>query len=234
MSLTKEQKPSGRTPSDTQIADAATSLIEFGRAVSAAGLGRGSSGNMSVRISDDVIAMTPRGSSLAELDAASMSIVTLSGTLLGGETPSKELPLHAEMYRKNPTHRAVIHVHSPAAIAASCLPPWSEASALPPLTPYFVMRAGQTPLVSYAAPGSDELAENLARVRVPFSSALLQNHGQITSGETLARALDAAIEVEEAAHTTLLTAGHAPRILTPAEAESLAQRYGTFWTPENC
>lgn len=213
------------------INDASAHLVATGIAIEAAGLCRGSSGNMSLRVGDDLVVMTPSGSLLGDLDPSSLSVATVDGRHLSGGAPSKELPLHLEMYRKNPSHRAVIHVHSAHAIAASCLEPWSDFSALPPLTPYFVMRAGQTPLVPYAHPGSHELAKNLKQIGSPFSSALLQNHGQITSNTTLDSALDSAIEVEEAARATLLTAGKPARILTSDEARELADRNGTFWTP---
>ncbi len=224
-------RPVGNADVDALIEQASADLVATGAAIEAAGLCRGSSGNMSLRVGDDLVVMTPSGSLLGDLDPGALSVVAFDGRHLAGEAPSKELPLHLEMYRKNPRHRAVIHVHSPFAIAASCLEPWSEFSALPPLTPYFVMRAGQTPLVPYAHPGSNELAGHLRQISRPFSSALLQNHGQITSNATLESALDSAIEVEEAARATLLTAGKRARTLTPDEACELAERNGTMWTP---
>jgi ribulose-5-phosphate 4-epimerase/fuculose-1-phosphate aldolase len=205
-------------------------LVRAGRAVVEAGLSPGSSGNISVRAADGRIYITPGGSSLGALDPDRISLLDPSGAWLGGDRPSKEVALHLALYRKNPGHNAVVHVHSAQAVAASCVEPWSETSALPPLTPYFVMRAGQTPLVPYRAPGSDELGELLLAIGFPFSSALLQNHGQVTSSATVSGAIDAAIEVEEAARIALATAGQRRRLLTDPEIAELTERYGSDWT----
>jgi len=205
-------------------------LTAIGQATVGAGLSPGSSGNISVRDGDGHVLITPGGSSLGALDPDTISVLTMSGEWIGGNKPSKEASLHLAFYAKNPEHRGIVHVHSPQAVAASCVEPWSATSALPPLTPYFVMRAGQTPLVPYRAPGSPELGELLLALDIPFSSALLQNHGQITSAVTLAAALDAAIEVEEAARITLLTAGHDRKLLTDSEIAELTERYGSDWT----
>lgn len=214
-------------PTTTQLL---LELIEGGAAVVAAGLSPGSSGNISVRAADGRILITPGGSSLGALDPDSISVLGADGEWLHGDKPSKEAALHLALYRKNPAHNAVVHVHSAQAVAASCVQPWSESSALPPLTPYFVMRAGQTPLVPYRAPGSAELATLLLEIDYPFSSALLQNHGQVTSARTLAGAIDAAVEVEEASRIALITAGQQRRLLSDAEITELTERYGSDWT----
>jgi ribulose-5-phosphate 4-epimerase/fuculose-1-phosphate aldolase len=220
--------------SDALDTDAALALIgeliDAGMAVVAAGLSPGSSGNISARGADGRVFITPGGSSLGALDPDRISVLSADGEWLSGDKPSKEAGLHLALYRKNPSHNAVVHVHSAQAVAASCVLPWSESSALPPLTPYFVMRAGQTPLVPYRAPGSAELGTLLLAIDYPFSSALLQNHGQVTSARTLAGAIDAAVEVEEASRMALITAGHERRLLTDDEISELTEHYGSDWT----
>jgi L-fuculose-phosphate aldolase len=208
-------------------------LVDAGKKVVAAGLSPGSSGNISARGGDGRVFITPGGSSLGALDPDRISVLSPDGEWLSGDRPSKEVGLHLAFYRKNPTHHAVVHVHSAQAVAASCVLPWSESSALPPLTPYFVMRAGQTPLVPYRAPGSAELGTLLLAIDHPFSSALLQNHGQVTSARSLSGAIDAAIEVEEASRITLITAGQDRRLLTDDEISELTERYGSDWTLVN-
>jgi ribulose-5-phosphate 4-epimerase/fuculose-1-phosphate aldolase len=223
--------------SDTAVSEPSRALIaelvDAGRAVVAAGLSPGSSGNISVRGDDGRVYITPGGSSLGALEADRISVLSAEGEWLSGDKPSKEAALHLALYRKNPAHTAVVHVHSAQAVAASCVQPWAEHSALPPLTPYFVMRAGQTPLVPYRAPGSDELGTLLLAIDYPFSSALLQNHGQVTSATTLAGAIDAAVEVEEASRIALITAGQDRRLLSDDEIAELTERYGSDWTLGN-
>ena len=212
------------------MTDLITELVAAGASVVAAGLSPGSSGNISVRDGDERVLITPGVSVLGALDPSRISVVGMDGEWLSGDKPSKEASLHLALYRKNPSHRAIVHVHSAQAVAASCVEPWADNSALPPLTPYFVMRAGQTPLVPYRAPGSPELGDLLLAIGFPFASALLQNHGQITSSATMAGAIDAAIEVEEAARIALLTAGQQRRLLGDAEISELSEKYGSDWT----
>ena len=215
------------------IALAAAELVAAGVAVVAAGLSPGSSGNISARTPDGTILITPGGSTLGALDAERLAVLSAAGEWIGGDKPSKEASLHLALYRKNPEHQAIVHVHSPQAVAASCVEPWAEHSALPPITPYFVMRAGQTPLVPYRAPGAPELGDLLEAIPFPFHAALLQNHGQLTSGVNLASAIDAAIEVEEASRITLITAGRERRLLDADEIAELTARFGSSWTPSS-
>ncbi|NJQ05742.1 class II aldolase/adducin family protein [Streptomyces lonarensis] len=218
------------------MSDPRTDLVEAGRALTAAGLSPGSSGNLSVRVGNRLY-VTPTGTrlddltedGLAVLDADAPVATPLAAAHLSGPRPSKEFPLHLALYHRDPGATAVVHLHSAHAAAYSCLPAWSERSAVPPLTPYFVMRVGQTPLVPYAAPGDVPQAEGLGELDFPFRAVLLQNHGPVTSGPDMAAAVDAAVELEETSRLLLLLGGRDPRLLTAAEAGHLAERYGSHW-----
>ncbi|MDT0436479.1 MULTISPECIES: class II aldolase/adducin family protein [Streptomyces] len=207
-------------------------LVRTAAHLASLGLSPGSSGNLSVRDGDGRVLLTPTGADLAALDPDALSVLDLDGTHLDGPRPSKELPLHLAFYRRDPANRAVVHLHSRQAVAASCLPPWSARSALPPLTPYFVMRVGQTPLLPYAPPGDPGQAADLERLDFPCRAALLQNHGPVTAGPTLKAAAEAAVEIEEVSALLLLLGARHPRLLTPAQARALAARYGSCWTDE--
>ncbi|MEU0137385.1 class II aldolase/adducin family protein [Streptomyces sp. NPDC006296] len=210
------------------MSDPRTDLAAAGARLAALGLSPGSSGNLSVR-ADDRILITPTGADLAEVDPDALSVLALDGTHLDGPRPSKEFPLHSAFYRRDDSTRAVVHLHARNATAVSCLPPWSARSAVPPLTPYFVMRVGQTPLVPYAPPGDAAQAEVLFRLPFPLRAALLQNHGPVLAGPTMARAVDAAVELEEVSALLLALGDRSPRLLTPEEAEMLARTYGAPW-----
>ncbi|GAA2300901.1 class II aldolase/adducin family protein [Streptomyces kunmingensis] len=204
-------------------------LAAAGAHLASLGLSPGSSGNVSIR-EDDRILITPTGADLAAIDAGNLTVLALDGTHLDGPRPSKEFPLHTAFYRRDPATRAVIHLHSRHAAALSCRPAWSERSALPPLTPYFLMRVGQTPLLPYAPPGDVQQAADLEQLPFAFRAALLQNHGPVVAGPALATAVDAAVELEETA-ALLLTLGTLPaRVLTEEEARAMADKYGMPWS----
>ncbi|WP_144876044.1 class II aldolase/adducin family protein [Microbacterium sp. 1.5R] len=206
-------------------------LIAAGARVATAGISPGSSGNVST-LAGDLVYMTGTGTDMGRLSPDDVAVVTLAGDVVRGANPSKELALHLAFYAKNPAHRAVVHLHSPFAVAASCLEPWSDTSAIPPLTPYFVMRVGQSPLIPFRAPGDPDLAAQLLALPLPFHGALLANHGQIVSADTLDAAIEAAIELEEASRIALLTDGRQRRLLPPADVRALADRWGTPWTAD--
>ncbi|GAA2224254.1 class II aldolase/adducin family protein [Herbiconiux moechotypicola] len=211
------------------FADPVDVVIGMGARVAAAGISPGSSGNVSLLQGGHVYA-TGTGTDLGRLTRADIAVLSADGTHLDGPRASKETSLHLAFYRKNPGHTAVVHVHSPHAVALSCLEPWSALSAVPPLTPYFVMRVGQTPLIPFRVPGSPELGELVLELDEPFHAALLANHGQIASAVDADRAVEAAIELEEACRIALLTDGRARRTLPHAEIAALSEKWGTPWT----
>jgi ribulose-5-phosphate 4-epimerase/fuculose-1-phosphate aldolase len=203
-------------------------LVAAAAQLAGAGMSPGSSGNLSVRHGDRII-ISPTGSDLASLIPERLSELDFDATLLSGPAPSKEYPFHRAFYRRDETVQAVVHVHSLAATAYSCLDPWSERSAVPPLTPYFVMRVGQTPLIPYADPGDAAQADAIQASGSRFRAALLQNHGAITAGRTVREALEAAVELEHTC-SLLLQLGSRPFRLLPSEAvDRLATRYDSPW-----
>ena len=208
-------------------------LVHASAELAALGLSPGSSGNASVRVGD-VMHISPTGVSMGELDADDLARVSLAdedwGSHIGGPTPSKEFPLHLAMYARDPSGACVVHLHSTSSVAASCLEPWSEWSALPPLTPYFVMRVGQAPLIPYAPPGDAAQANAVRMMSEPFQGALLQNHGQIAAGPDVDTAVARAIEIEETARLRVALGEHSGvRTLSDAEARHLARHYGSPW-----
>ncbi|MEU6672701.1 class II aldolase/adducin family protein [Streptomyces sp. NPDC046925] len=212
------------------MSDVRADLTAAGAHLAALGLSPGSSGNLSVRAGDQLF-ITPTGADLACLAPDELSVLDLDGRHMDGPKPSKEHPLHTALYRRDAATRAVVHLHSRSAAAVSCLPPWSEYSAIPPLTPYFVMRVGQTPLLPYAAPGDADQAKKLELLPFPLRAALLQNHGPVVSGRSLRAALDAAVEIEEVSALLLALGDRPARLLTTGEAEELAERHHSYWGP---
>jgi L-fuculose-phosphate aldolase len=196
----------------------------------AAGLSPGSTGNISARDGEDIL-ITGTGAELGRLEESSFARVSLDGEHRGGARASKETPLHLGLYRRDPAHGAVIHLHSPHAVAMSCMTPWADHNAVPPLTPYFVMRVGQTPLLPYRHPGDPALGDDVHDAPWPMRAALLANHGAVVAGGGVDDALDRATELEEACRIALLTDPSLRRELAGGQIRELAERWDSPWTP---
>ena len=197
-------------------------IVEYGRSLYDRGLSPGTSGNLSVRLVDGFL-ITPTNSSLGSLEAGRLSLLDASGAHIEGDAPTEEAALHLALYDAHPDTRAVVHLHSPYAVALSCLADVDPDDALPALTPHYVMRVGRLPLVPYRRPGSPELLEALHTRARESRALLLQNHGPIVAAASLAEAVAAAEEIEEAAKVSLLLRGLPVRTLTDDECGDLRQ-----------
>lgn len=134
-------------------------ICRFGRSLFERGLTPGSSGNISLRLDDGGWLVTPTNASLGFLDPATITRLDAKGALVSGHAPTKEIPLHAALYESRAEARAIVHLHSTHAVAVSMLPEIDPRAVLPPLTPYYLMRAGATALVPYYRPGDPAVAD---------------------------------------------------------------------------
>ncbi len=205
-------------------------LVELAGSLFARGFSVGSAGNISVRLPADAgggFLITPTNSSLGRLDASRLSRLDADFQHIGGDKPSKEVFMHRAFYTARSDAGAVVHLHSTQATAVSCLPDADPANPIPPLTPYFVMRVGRSmPVVAYYRPGDPAMEPAIHAAAVGARAILLANHGPVVSGKTLADAVYAAEELEEAAKLFLMLRGASPRLLTPAQVDDLLATFG--------
>ena len=195
----------------------AQELVDACRAVADAGLSPGSSGNASVLVGDRIL-ITPTGSSLRRVTTDDICALDLDGEHLAGPAPTKEWSLHVAAYRARPDARAIIHLHSRAATAVSCLACDPGADPLPPYTPYRLRTLGRVRLVDYAPPGSEALAHGVGQAAVDAHVMLLANHGSVVCAPDLVRAVDLCEELEAGAELALTLHGREARLLDPATA----------------
>ncbi|MGY0390700.1 3-oxo-tetronate 4-phosphate decarboxylase [Nocardioides sp. WG-D5] len=207
------------------MSDIAEQIVELGASFFSRSLTFGHTGNLSAKVSEDRILLTPTGVSLGALDPAALSVIDLDGRHVDGAKPSKEAFLHAAVYRSRPTAGAVVHLHSTHAVAVSCLADIDPADVLPPLTAYYVMRVGRLPLLPYHAPGDTSLEEFAESTALDHHSFLVANHGSVVAGSDLSAAADAAEELEETARLFLLLRSHATRPLTDDQVADLTRRF---------
>jgi ribulose-5-phosphate 4-epimerase/fuculose-1-phosphate aldolase len=200
-------------------------ICRFGRSLFERGLTAGSSGNISVRLSDGGWLTTPTNSSLGFLDPARLSKLDEDGHLLSGDAPTKELPLHSALYATRKDAGAIVHLHSTHSVAVSMLPDIDPANVLPAMTAYYVMRVGRTALVPYYRPGDPAVADAIRGLAGRYSSVLLANHGPVVAGKDLEAAVYSTEELEETAKLRLLLHGLNPRLLSRAQVRDLVAHF---------
>lgn len=183
-----------------------------------------SGGNVSVRLGDAVL-ITAGGKSLGRLTARHVIRADLEGGWSGANRPSKELPMHLAVYAARPDVRAVVHTHSPCAVAVSCMHAARTRNALPVLTPGYAARVGTLPLIPYARPGSKALQRAVSENIRAHNAILLRNHGVVAVGTTLEEAVNRAEEVEENAKIFLLAGGKA-RPISAADVREIERVFG--------
>lgn len=201
-------------------------ICRYGRSLFERGLTPGSSGNISLRLDDGGWLVTPTNASLGFLDPARISRLDAQGRLISGDKPTKEIPLHTALYETRGSARAIVHLHSTHAVALTMLPEIDPRAALPPMTPYYLMRAGETALVPYYRPGDPAVTDAIRGLAGKYSSVLLANHGPVVAGDSLEAAVFATEELEETAKLYLLLRNLNPRYLTPAQVADLVETFG--------
>ena len=199
-------------------------IASVGKSLFDRGLTFGSTGNISVRLSDGDLLMTPTNASLGSLDPARLSRFNAEGVHVDGDAPTKEAFLHQCMYCRRAQAGAVVHLHSTHSVAVSILDDIDPDDVLPPLTAYYVMRVGSLPLVPYFPPGDRALATAVAEKAGHSHAVLLANHGPVVAGKTLLDAQYATEELEETAKLFLLLQGRRIRPLTETQAKALREK----------
>lgn len=205
-------------------------VCELARSIYDRGLTHGASGNISVRMPDGGLLVTPTGSSFGRLDPARLSRFDAAGTLVEGDKPTKEMPLHRAFYDTRSTAGAVVHLHSTHSVALSMLPDLDPDNMLPPLTAYSIMRLGKVQLLPYFLPGDAATGDAIRGLAGRRAAVMLANHGPVVAGKDLEAAVYAVEELEETARLALLTRGLQPRQLTPEQIAGVVTAFDVEWS----
>jgi L-fuculose-phosphate aldolase len=201
-------------------------LVRYAARLLADGLAVGAAGNLSVR-AGDLIAITPSGVRYEELTPADICLLTPAGDEVeSAETPSSELPMHLAVYTATGAG-AVVHTHSAEVVALS-----ATCEELPAVHYAITSLGGPVRVAPYTRFGSAGLADAAVAALQGRHAAILQNHGAVCYGATLAAAYERALLLEWLARVYRLARAHGePRILSQAEldevtAEARRRRYG--------
>lgn len=172
-------------------------LLDAARALHARGLLAAGDGNLSLRLEDGRIAMTPRGLPKAQVRLEDLAFLALDGTVLSG-TPSSERAMHLAVYRTVPEARAVVHAHPPTAIAWSLARP--DLDELPSDSlPEVILAAGRIPIVPMAIPGTEAMGGALLPFLPAHRLMILARHGGLAWGESVQEAAGGMERLEQVA-----------------------------------
>lgn len=214
---------------DTAYDAARDEVARAARTLAAEGLLIGTAGNVSARIDgSDLIAVTATGVVLGDCGPEHVSVVDRSGAVVAGElAPTSELELHQAAYA-TATTGAVVHTHAPYATAVACV-----LDELPVLHYQQLLLGGSVRVAPYATFGSSELASGVAAALAGRAAALMANHGAVTTGGTLDKAVEAAQLLEWCCRLYVNAARiGTPRVLDDAQQAAvveaaIARSYGS-------
>ena len=174
-------------------------LIDTACRMAAAGLNKGTAGNLSVRAAAEDrpgFLITPTGMAYEHLTPADLVFMQLDGTHHGihGNTrqPSSEWRFHRDLYVACPAAGAVLHAHSPFATSLACL------RRDIPAFHYMIARFGGDSVrcADYATFGTQQLSDVALVALHERNACLLGNHGMLLFGRDLDQALALGIELE--------------------------------------
>jgi len=204
-------------------------ICVFAKSLFDRGFTPGSSGNISAKLSDGTVLITPTGSSMGFLDPARISHLAANMTHLSGDLPTKEVSLHSAFYDTRHTTGAVVHLHSTHAVALSLLPEIDPDNVLPALTPYSIMRLGKVKLLPFFLPGEASMGQAVRGLAGKRSAVLLANHGPVVAAKDLETAVYAMEELEETAKLAILTRGMHAIGLDEHQIAAIVERFDVEW-----
>ena len=158
-------------------------------------------GNISCRVDDDTIFITPSGKPKFLVTEKDIAVVELGGNVIEGK-PSSEMLMHLEVYKMRPDAKAVIHAHPPTAVAYSIAHP--EAEEIPAKSfSELILAVGKIPVVPFEMPGSKEMGTALHPYIKVSKVMVLARHGALSFGDDLIEAYNGMERLEHSCEILL-------------------------------
>mgnify|MGYP001550926461 CR=1 FL=1 len=177
-------------------------IASYGGLLYEQGLVSGGSGNLSARVDDDHILITPSGCHKGMLDARDLLLYNLKTFQVVGEIktkPSSEIRMHTFVYQHRPDAQAVIHAHPPHAVALSVAGIPLEAVVLPEV----ILAMGAIADCGYATPTTENVVHAIKQpIQAGHNALILTRHGSVTLGKTMQEAFCRLEIIEHVAKVT--------------------------------
>jgi L-fuculose-phosphate aldolase len=176
-------------------------IVQFGRQLHASGFVAATDGNLSVRLDEHRLLVTPTCMSKGMMRPADMVIVDMKGNRIAGKRRvSSEIGMHLLIYGMRPDVGGIVHAHPPTATGFAA----SGFELSSPLVCEVVVGLGSIPLARYGTPGTEELTQALEPLIPGHDAILMANHGVVTFGSTLENAFMKMETVEHFAKIALV------------------------------
>lgn len=177
-------------------------IVQFGRLLHSNCFVAATDGNLSVRLDETRLLVTPTCISKGRMCASDMVIVDMDGKRLAGKRRvSSEIGMHLLIYRMRPDVNGIVHAHPPTATGFAA----SGYDLNRPLVCEVVVGLGSIPLARYGTPGTPELTDALEPLIPHHDAILMANHGVVTFGSSLESAYMKMETVEHFAKIALVT-----------------------------
>jgi L-fuculose-phosphate aldolase len=139
----------------------------------------GHGGNLAWKLDDDLLLITPTQMNKGDVRPRDVVFVNLAGDVVEGKRrPTGEIPMYLKFFAERPDIVSVLHCHPPhvCAVAITTAKNWL----MRPLYPETTTEVGPVPIVPYAEPLTEELAQNFAPFLPKYNSFIMENHGLVT------------------------------------------------------
>jgi len=157
-------------------------IVEVGKRMYAHGYVASNDGNISARLDDNKILVTPTGISKGFMKPEDLVIINMEGKILSGaKKPSSEILMHLQVYKDRPDVNSVCHAHPPYATGFAVAGIPLDKCVLPEV----VITLGFIPLIEYGTPGTKEIYQPVTKLIKDHDAFLLANHGVLTIGKDI-------------------------------------------------
>lgn len=175
-------------------------IVEYGRRLYEHGYVVTNDGNISAKIADDEIVVTPTGVSKGFMNEDMLVRMRIDGTVIqqGSRGPSSEVKMHLRVYAENPSVAAVVHAHPIYATAFAIAGIPLDESILSEA----MLQIGAVGVARYAKPGTLDVPDSIAAYCKDYAAVLMSNHGALTWGTSLDEAFARMEVLENYAHIT--------------------------------
>ena len=206
-------------------------ICEVGRRLWQRAYVDGNGGNLSIRLTEDVVLCTPTLVSKGFMKPEDLCLVDLDGNQLAGvKKRTSEILMHLSIMKAQPKARAVSHAHPPYATG------FAVAGVTPPtcMIPEIEVFIGRVPIAPYETPGTPEMGLKVAELVDEHNTVLMENHGVVSWSHSIEDAYFKMEIVEAYCRTVIVTTqlGVQPKQFSPKHLKDLLDIKKTLGVPD--